>query len=345
MKQEDKYIDYLFESAREEEPQLSFEEVAEVFSTSTSPTLFGSAKGWFLKNINLNSVLFLSIGTLVFMAFFLSSSFDNSPGKRLTENQIVTNQIQESPATKIINLETTEESSEILPTKESTIPTAKKIKTSTSSSKPKIEFQKVNKNLISESPILLSISPELKFEIIRRIPLAPSIKNIEKEKTISDYQPKYETTEEAISPWIVGQESEMPWKIKRQGKIPILNETERVLQQFMNTKYLEQIFEKESNGYFKPLKMLVHYSVNENYFVHFNGNKIRLLNEEISPDFDPNEPFIDVKRFKIKKTKAYFNFSYNDYQVQMQLRRVGEGWKRHKLKVKKDKKLLTNISF
>jgi hypothetical protein len=59
----------------------------------------------------------------------------------------------------------------------------------------------------------------------------------------------------------------MPWKIKRQVKTPILNETQRILQRFMDTKYLEQVFEKEENGYFKPLKMLVYYSVNENYFI------------------------------------------------------------------------------
>jgi hypothetical protein len=78
--------------------------VAEVLSTSPSPTLLGSAKGWFLKNIYLNSILFLSAGTLVFMAFFLSSSSNNSTENRLNENLIVTNQIQESPATKITNL-------------------------------------------------------------------------------------------------------------------------------------------------------------------------------------------------------------------------------------------------
>lgn len=345
MKQEDKYIDYLFESAREEAPQLSFEEVAEVFSTSPYPTLLGSAKGWFLKNIYLNSVLFLSAGTLVFMAFFLSSSSNNSTENRLNENQIVTNQIQESSFTKNLNLETIEKLSEVSPSKESNIPTAKNLKTLTSFSKSTIEFQIIEKNLISESPILLSISPKLKFEDPQKKPLVPSIKNIEIEKIIPDYQSIDEPTEEAFSPWVVGQKSEMPWKIKRQVKTPILNETERILQRFMDTKYLEQVFEKEENGYFKPLKMLVYYSVNENYFIKFKGSKIRLLKEEISPDFNPNEPFIDVKRFKIKKTKAYFNFSYNDYQVQMQLQRVGEGWKRHKLKVKKNKKLVTNISF
>ena len=175
--------------------------------------------------------------------------------------------------------------------------------------------------------------------------MAPAGINLDEKKSASDYQPEYKTVEESISPWVVGQESEMPWKITRQTKIPILNDTERVLLQFMEIKYLEQIFDKEDNGYFKPLKMLVYYSINENYFVQFNGQKIRLLNEKIAPDFDPNEPFIDVKRFKIKKAKAYFNFTYKDYHVQMQLRRVGEGWKRHKLKVKKNKEIKVNMTF
>lgn len=345
MKQEDKYIDYLFESAREEEPQLSFEEVAEVFSDSTSPTLFGSAKNWFLKNINLNSVLFLSAGTLGFIALFLFSSSNSSAGNKLNKNQPVTNQIQESSSSKIINPKTKEESSNVLITEKPDSKPTKSIKSSTNFSKTKIEFQKLNKNLISESPILVSFSPKLKLENPFKIALTPTIKNIEEEKSTADYQPKYEVLEESFSPWVVGQKSEMPWKITRQTKIPILNETERVLNQLMDTKYLEQIFEKEENGYFKPLKMLVHYSVNENYFIQFKGDKIRLLNEEIAPDFDPNEPFIDVEKFKIKKTKALFNFTYKDYHVQMQLRRVGEGWKRHKLKVKKKKEVQVNMTF
>ncbi|MFK8008994.1 MAG: hypothetical protein AB8H03_21710 [Saprospiraceae bacterium] len=345
MKQEDKYIDYLFDSVREEAPQISFEETAEVFSAATSPTLFSLSKRWFLKNINLNSILFLSATMLGIIAFFLSSSSNNFAQNTLVKNQIVTNQIEESSSTKNINLELEEKSSNISSPKKSNNPTAKNIKPTSKILKPKTEYQQFNKNIIPESPLLFSISLEIKSEIIQKIPLAPSVRFIEKEKIITDDQRKYKTTEKVFSPWVVGQESEMPWKIKRQYRTPILNETERVIQQFLETKYLEQIFEKEENGYFKPLKMLVYYSINENYLVHFKGERIRLVNEKISPDFDLNEPFIDVKKFKIKKTKAFFNFTYKDYQVQMQLRRVGEGWKRHKLKVKKNKELLTNISY
>lgn len=345
MKQEDKYIDYLFESAREEAPQRSFEEVAEVFSSSTSPTFFGVAKGWFLNNINFNSILFFSATTLGIIAIFLFSSSNNSSKNTFDENQIVTNKINQSSFTKNQNLASKEKYSNILPLEDLTKSRTKNIKTPTKFLKSKTEFQKFNKNLISESPILIPISKELKFENIRKIPLAPTTKYIETVNSIPGYQPKYKTTEETFSPWVVGQSSEMPWKIKRQTRVPILNETERVLQEFMNTKYLEQIFEKEENGYFKPLKMLTHYSFNENHFVHFKGEKVRLLYEEIAPDFDPTAPFIDVRKFKIKKSKAFFNFSYKDFQVQMQLRRVGEGWKRNKLKVKKNKKVEVNMTF
>ncbi len=345
MKQEDKYIDHLFESAREETPQISFEEVAEVFSNTTSPTLLGLAKGWFWRNINLNSFLFISATTLAIMSFFLFSSSNHPTKKTLDENLIVTNQIKGSSSNENINLKTIEKPTNILLPKESNVSKAKNIKTSSSSPKPKIEFQKINKNIISESPILLSISPELKLEIPFNISLTPSFKNIEKEEFILNEESKYETIEESFSPWVVGHASEMPWKIKRQTKIPILNETERVLQKFMDTKYLEQIFDKGENGYFKPLKILTYYSLNENYFTHFKGERIRLMNEKISPDFDPNEPFIDVEKFKIKKTKAYFTFTYKDYFVQMQLRKVGEGWKRHKLKVKKNKEVKVNMTF
>lgn len=345
MKKEDKYIDYLFESVREESPQLSYDEVAEVFSNATSPTLLGATKEWFFKNLNLNSLLFLSTTTIGIITFLLLSSSNNPTKNTSIENQIVTNQIIESSSSKNNIAKDIEKPIVVSSSKTRNIPATKNIKTSTNLFKSKIEFQKINKNVVSESPHLNSISSELKFEKIQKIPLAPTLNNIEKEIRTSNSNSKITTKEEVFSPWVVGQESEMPWKIKRQFRTPILNETERVIQKFMDTKYLDQIFEKEENGYFKPLKMLVYYSINENNFVHFKGKKVRLLNEKISPDFDPNEPFIDVKKFRIRKTKAFFNFTYNDYHVQMQLKRVDEGWKRHKLKVKKGKELLTNISF
>lgn len=353
MKQEDKYIDYLFESVREEEPQLSFEEAAEVFSSSTAPTLLGLTKGWFLKNLNLNSLLFLSAGTVGFITIFLFSSSNNSSFNESTENQIITNQIQGSSFSKNIESDKRSDSPEIFSSKLLITNSSKNITSSLNLSNSKIEIQennkltaqKIEKILILESPSISSITPEFQLDNPLKLSLALSQKDIRKEKTFPGYQPKYKTIEESISPWVDGQPSEMPWKIKRQTKTPILNETERVLQQFMDTKYLGQIFEKEENGYFKPLNMLVYYSVNENYFIRFKGQKIRLINEKIAPDFDPNEPFIDVKRFKIKNSKAYFTFTYKDYHVQMQLRRAGEGWKRHKLKVKHKKNVKVNMTF
>ena len=127
MKQEDKYIDYLFESAREEEPQLSFEEVAEVFAASTPPTLSGLAKDWFLKNINLNSVLFLSTVTLGIIAIFLFSSSNHSTEIKSDKNLSVTNEIQESSPTKNNPLETEEEVVAILTAKESNIQAVKNL--------------------------------------------------------------------------------------------------------------------------------------------------------------------------------------------------------------------------
>lgn len=353
MKQEDKYLDYLFKSAREEEPQLSFEEVAEVFSASTSPTLLGLAKGWFLKNINLNSLLFLSATTLGFIAVFLFSSSNNSTQNESNENHIVTNQIFKSSTLKNIEdkkeADLTELSSLLIPEAEA----AKNIKQSlilsnsktTTQKNNKLTFQNFEKSLITESPIIQSINPELQLKKPQTIALSPTVKVTEKEKTFLGYQPKYETVDEPYSPWVVGEPSVMPWKITKQINVPILNDTERVLKQFMDTKYLGQIFEKEENGYFKPLNMVVYYSINENYFVRFKGQKVRLLNEKFAPDFDPNEPFIDVKRFKIKRSKAYFTFTYKDYHVQMQLRKVGEGWKRQKLKVKHNKDVKVNMTF
>jgi len=350
MKQEDKYLDHLFESAREEAPQRSFEEVAEVFAASTSTTLLGLAKGWFLKNISLNSILFLSVGTLGLIGAFLFSSSKDISQNEVNENQIVTNQIQKTSSPKDIKQK---ELIEISPIQTSNDLVKNEIKSSQKFSKTKSKKQNFKKTIISESPLLPSIFTKLKLETKTKIQLAiatvvdkKTIKKNESKTVFQGYQPKSKTDELVVSPWVSGEEaSSVNWKIKRNMNAPIKNETEIVLQHFLNTKYLEQVFERNENGYHKPLKMLVHYSINEYYNVHFLGRKVRLLNEIVAPDFDPNKPYVDVKKFRIKKSKAIFNFTYKDYNIQMELRRVGEGWKRHKLKVKQNKELKVNMKF
>ncbi len=69
---EDKYIDDLFEQAKNEPPQLSFEEVATRFESSVATT--GSLtvlKEWVFNHLNLNSFIMISIVSSILTALYL----------------------------------------------------------------------------------------------------------------------------------------------------------------------------------------------------------------------------------------------------------------------------------
>jgi len=58
---DDKYIESLFDLAKNESPKLSYQEVAERFTASVEPV---STMEWikdFFSNLNLNSIIMISI--------------------------------------------------------------------------------------------------------------------------------------------------------------------------------------------------------------------------------------------------------------------------------------------
>lgn len=343
MKPEDNYLDYLFDSAREEAPQYTFEEATDVFVSSDSVSFWKGSKNWLINNISLNSFLVVAAGIFAVITF---SFFPNSQ-KTISKKSSVTN--------TTINSSIIEK--EIIPTKKELLSSFSKVTTT------KKEKQFVNRplkkektylpNKIEQQPsnayvkINIPSSPRISsIEIrLREIdsPNKPFVVELENKIVVSNSEDK--TVEETFNPWVSGPPSEMSWKIKKRSKAPFLNESERVLQQCMNTKYLEQIFDKSENGYFEPLNMVTNYAFDENYFVQFRDQRVRLISEKLAPDFDPSQPHINIKRFKINKNKAIMVFDYKDYHVIIQLRRVQQGWKRHRLKVKKNKDLIFKKSF
>jgi len=79
MKQEERIISSMFEAAREEAPQVSFEEMAEQFSKRVPVAAgaeqggMGAIKSLLLKHISLNSLLLFSLGSLALLSITLTS--------------------------------------------------------------------------------------------------------------------------------------------------------------------------------------------------------------------------------------------------------------------------------
>lgn len=88
---EEKYINQLFKTAREEAPQKSYEEVAQQFENSLAPVSFlGSTKAYLSKFINLNLlVMITTVSTLVLAIFWAVTSKESicSNNSTPTDNQ------------------------------------------------------------------------------------------------------------------------------------------------------------------------------------------------------------------------------------------------------------------
>lgn len=79
MKQEERIISSMFEAAREEAPQVSFEDMAQQFSKQV-PTVTGAEQGGMgalksllFRHISLNSILLFSVGSLALLSITLAS--------------------------------------------------------------------------------------------------------------------------------------------------------------------------------------------------------------------------------------------------------------------------------
>ena len=79
MKQEERIISSMFEAARDEAPQISFEDMAQQFSKQV-PTAAGAEQGGIgaiksllVRHISLNSILLFSVGSLALLSITLAS--------------------------------------------------------------------------------------------------------------------------------------------------------------------------------------------------------------------------------------------------------------------------------
>lgn len=366
MKQEENYIDHLFETARTEEPHTSFEEVSETLISSTSPTLLESVKELLLKNINLNSLMILSVG----VASISTLWFYSLPN----EKEIA----QTTPVTKsIIESSTIQEERKTLPTfiekkkkplketENTTIHLSKNEKKKEfidSFEKNKITFLKekttknIEKTIIPQTPKPSAssyISSSDKTPLIEKTEINNKTITTISEPTPESYNSKTEVetvTGNSFSPWVSegsGGNNHMEWSINQRGRVKVLSEKERALKVFMETHYLNRIFEKNPDGEFHPLTLVSNYLISADDEVTFLHKKVRVIEEPIAPEFDPNSPYINISRFKVKNNKAILKFKYKDYDVSMHLRKKANGdrWIRTKLKIKNKNKTEVNIRF
>lgn len=344
MKPEEKYLDQLFETAREEESHTSLESVSETFLSATSPTGFAFVKELLLKNINLNSVLFMAVGSLAIFGFWLMIPSSSTISKNSTTTAVTSSTSKSSVKkdTKIAFEKPVIDSKEISVSTFSIKENNEKVKLKhKQNTKPNSILQKKDISLSPKISAATTFLEKNKHEII------PEIRVEKKAKVNIPSRPQSSNSFKGntyTSPWVAsgtGGATHMDWTIQQSNHIKKVNEDVKILQQFMNADYLKTILEKDKNGAYIPLTIVANYFFDEKIYLEFNDKKIRILNQIPNDD----RPFLKVTKFKRKKKKAYLEFDYKDEKVQIQLKKYTHTWKYHKLKAKNNSGKYINVTL
>jgi len=108
---------------------------------------------------------------------------------------------------------------------------------------------------------------------------------------------------------------------------------------------LERIFEKDELGRFLPLTIVGNYYLNQNGWINFKGERVRIIDEPLAPEFNPKNPHVDITKFRVRKKRATLKFNYKNHSIFIQLKRNGNRWEYHKLKAKKGNEKVVDINF
>ena len=310
---EDKYIQSLFETARSEEPQLSFEEASKTFEASLHPGVAASIKDWFLNHINLNSFIMMStigiIATVVLLNFqpeekteFATTPVIEEIPAAVTADSIVPVTVTVETQNEVVEISLKADPDKIRVTK---TPIAEPIE-------------------ISKELAITSIAPN-KNEIDV---IPPIIMNTLEEEPIEEI---VETIEEPIVNKVE--------KSKKEGKtfdhrrrIPIqkreLSELEVVLETALNLDHLkENLFARNRRGEHHQLIMCSNKKFDHLVDIQFAGKKVIVVPNSHNEGFQiVGGEFADVLKFKLGEKKALLKFIYNSAIAEIELVKVDEIW-------------------
>ncbi len=309
---EEKYIQSLFETARSEEPQLSFEEASETFEASLSPGLAASIKDWFLNHVYLNSIIMMStigiIATVVLLNF-------------------------QPEATQVATIPTLEEIPELVTT-DSIVPVTVTVETQNEVVEISLNADPDNIR-VTKTPIVapIEISKELATTSIspneNKIDIVPPIiMDTQEDPTIEEIG---EIT--SISTPVKVEKSKKAEKaLELRRKIPFqkreLSELEVVLETALNLDHLkENLFARNRQGEYHQLIMCSNNKFDHLVDIQFVGKKVIIVPNSHNEGFQiVGGEFADVLKFKLGEKKALLKFIYNSVIVEIELMKSDGIW-------------------
>ena len=307
--EEEKYIQSLFESARKEDPQLSFEEVSQNLETSLNPGVAIVLKDWFLKHIYLNTILGLLAILILSVTVFSDFETKDKQNMVFTEKQdnphpnkkdISTLAIQEEPAIQIIENTTK-------PQKEKTIIEETRIK-NTPVSKPRLEVSNVKREAHVIRPNLVTKSKMEKTAdfSIKKTPEPPIAKPLKAKK-------KSESKKQGG---------------KLESKKGARTELETIIETALNTADLKnELFVRNTKNEFNQLIVVTNGVFDNLIKIDFSGKKVILVKSLYSGSFNiVNDEYVHVQEFKVEEGKALFEFEYKSTKVRVELEKIDDIW-------------------
>ena len=317
---EENYIASLFEKARQEEPHLTYEEVADNFRASAKPKIEASLIERFFKNIYLNTFL-IAFGIVLVSGLVYQST------------QAKTNLISANKAIDISNQEHLNESttavlanSEIIdnvnPTPPEAIHTNEKINqveikdNSTAKANPQREILKPTNSKVQAAS---TSKPKVAKETIQKPQLSQTTAFSKKKINASRKKEVQSNNEELL--------------IERNPNIEHRSELEIILETALNDNQLKEgVFVKNSNNDFLQLIINANGNFDNKIDVHFAGKKALILKSSYSGSFNlTDEEYVNVKDIIIKDESASFEFYYNLQHLKVDLEKINNTWTTKKI--------------
>ena len=315
MKKE-KYIQSLFEQARHEEPQLSYEEVAHDLDVAINPGKVAVFKDWFFNHIYLNTFIAI-IAVFIITGFVFSNS--QTDATRATASTLPIDPPK-------------------LPVERISIPTIP------NKDQKQIEIQEEippQKNIVKKKESKITIENKQPTKSLTPSPKTTPPVSLTNKKTknpnkktrtaeevnakeIDKLKPLKSSTQTAKKP----QEKKINLSRKITPKHDNRSELEIVLETALNTdKLKEDLFIKNRTGDFQQLIIKTNNKFDNLIDVYFVGKKAIVLKSGYDGSFNiVNDEFVDIQSLKIEEEKAILEFIYNSEFIQVELEKIDGQW-------------------
>lgn len=314
MKEENKYIETLFDAARQEAPKVSFEETAASFERSLNPSFTVVAKTWFMKNFYLNSILILlgllALSVTVFVDLDVKGEESSSIESNIKSSPSITTEIDheetENEERKEVEID---QGFKVSPNKRSSPAELSK------ATRPKTSDEKVSKsniaNRLEDIPIE---NTEKRKHLINNV--ISTVKREDKNQT--------EVLKEKPEPVPPKKENRSTVFKKKQSQTNL----EMILETALNSESLKNdLFIKNSEAEFEQLVLLTNGKFDDLINLSFSGKKVIILSSFYDGSFNLlNDDYVNVQGFEIDDNKAFFSFIYNGVDVQVFLVKDDKVW-------------------